>query len=98
MFALVLLCGPIGLGLTHCGIMKSIQKNGCVGFSLSCMLCCVGAALNRKALRDNYHLKGNCIKDCFLYICCPCCLITQEYRKMKREAKKENHIPLANNA
>jgi len=77
-------CGPLGVAIAHCGIRRGINQDGCKGFALTCCLCCIGAALNRKALRLHFNVGGSCICECVLYMCCYCCLVTQEYRRMKK--------------
>ncbi len=91
---LVFFCGPLGVALAHCGIRNGIKESGCVGFSLTCFLCCIGCSLNRKAFLRHISLETSFWRDCMEYICCYCCLVTQEYRKMlkltqKKEKKEE---------
>lgn len=89
----VFLCGPLGVALAHYGIRKEIGENGCVGFSLTCCLCCIGAALNRRALFNHVSVPSHFFTDCFGYICCYCCFVMQEYRKMKKVTGKPKSSP-----
>ena len=100
---LVFFCGPLGVALAHSGIRCGMRESGCLGFSLTCFLCCIGCALNRKALLRHISLETSFWEDCMRYICCYCCLVMQEYRKMlklhklqqKKEEKSNAGQPLA---
>lgn len=83
------LCCWLGVAIVHHKIRSVIDEEGTKGCLLTCCFCCIGAAINRKVLRDHYNIRGSCLIDGCVYIFCSCCMVTQEYRKMKRETDRE---------
>jgi Cys-rich protein (TIGR01571 family) len=51
---------------------------------LSCFLLCIGASINRGQIRDRYHIDGNYLKDCLIWLICIPCAATQELREVNR--------------
>ncbi len=60
-------------------------KDGLNGpFFMNCLLCCVGAAINRGKIRTAYSVEGNFIGDCLCHWCCGPCAVLQEFYEVKR--------------
>ncbi|CAG9313351.1 unnamed protein product [Blepharisma stoltei] len=49
-----------------------------------CLGMCLGAALNRRKIRDAFLIDGHFITDCLAHLFCPICAATQEYREVCR--------------
>ena len=66
------------------------QLNGKVLKPLCCAGCllCFGMAVNRKAIRKEYQIQGNCLLDSLLFIFGCCFLVAQEYREIDYQKSK----------
>jgi Cys-rich protein (TIGR01571 family) len=53
-------------------------------FMLNCCLCCVGAAMNRSAVREKLSREGNFLVDCLLELYCCCFAVNQEWREVSQ--------------
>lgn len=81
-----LLCPCITQGISA---WELSQEGGCGQCLIVCYCCCIGMALNRSSLRNNYEIKGNCIADCLLFsCCCYSCMATQEYLHVNQMIKE----------
>jgi Cys-rich protein (TIGR01571 family) len=61
---------------------------------LNCCLGCVGAALNRKSLREKLYREGNFLIDCLLEFFCCCCAVNQEWREVFVAKYQEANTPI----
>jgi Cys-rich protein (TIGR01571 family) len=66
--------------------------------ALACLmnicLCCVGAALNRKALREKLNREGSFLVDCLLEFFCCCCAVNQEWREVFSSKYQDENTPI----
>ena len=68
--------------------VDTVTKEGiAIPFLLPCCLGCIGGAINRGKIRENYKIEGSFVSDC-LYSICYLCSATQEYREVKKRGGK----------
>ncbi|CAG9335647.1 unnamed protein product [Blepharisma stoltei] len=51
-------------------------------FCCSVLACCIGAAINRKKVRDRYLIDGSCVGDCITHLFCGPLAVCQEHREV----------------
>jgi len=80
-------CIPCGLCYIQATAVDEATGNGCgMPFVLS-LFGCIGQAINRGKIREQYGISGNFVEDMLLHWCCILCSTTQEYREVKRRGK-----------
>lgn len=91
-------CVPCGLSCMQAIDAKVMfpedDKAGVVACLMNCCLCCIGAAWNRKNIRDLFNYEGNYIVDCMLELFCCCCAVNQEWREVFAKKHNEPTMPI----
>jgi hypothetical protein len=75
-------CGYLGVCAVQAYNGKLRNGKACKPFLCAACLLCFGMAINRKAVRQEYQIPGNCIVESLLYMCGCCFLVSQEYREI----------------
>lgn len=64
---------------------------------LDCCLPVIGCVINRVNLRKSLDIKDSIFLDCFFWLYCPCCAVTQEYiETMDKKNSQEKGISIWN--
>lgn len=63
-------------------VSKALNKGIVVPFLLVSCLSCVGGAINRGHIRDEFKIQGSLISDALTWCCCGPCAACQEYREV----------------
>lgn len=84
-------CIPCGFECMQCVDANHVlgEGKGMKAFLCAWCLCCIGAGMNRKDLREELKIEGSFIMDCLLTWCCGCCTVTQEWQETMNNAYKE---------
>lgn len=85
---LIAFCCPGGYCYIQASARNKATHEDCLyPYVLPLLFLCVGAAINRKKLREHYSFSGNFASDCLYHFLCGVCAVTQEYREAhKRES------------
>jgi Cys-rich protein (TIGR01571 family) len=62
-------------------VAKATQESCWIPCLCACSLACIGAAINRSRIRDQYLIDGSWLGDCMAHFCCSACAVCQEYRE-----------------
>lgn len=86
-------CGYLGVCVVQAYNGKLRDGKACKPFFCAACLLCFGMAINRRAVRKDYRIAGNCLVESLFYLCGCCLLVSQEfqeisYRKSKRTVVK----------
>ena len=78
-------CVPGGILCMQGLAVDRATGQGCaIPYLLVCLCACIGGAINRGKIRDNYGIAGSFINDCLIWWCCAPCAACQEYREVQR--------------
>lgn len=79
---IVALC-PFGCCLYQgLAVSKATGDGCCTPFCCPICLCCIGAGMNRRRVRERYLIKGNLCLDVLTHCLCGPCASCQEYREV----------------
>merc|ERR1711862_807316 len=82
-------CLPFGGNCMQCVDANHTTGDGIKAFICSWCLCCIGAGMNRKALREHFKLEGGFLMDCLCHWFCGCCAVTQEFKYTMKEVHSD---------
>lgn len=78
--ALLPMCHPIFQGYA---VSKSTHESWFTACLCPLLFCCIGAAVNRRKIRNKYLIEGNLCEDCMFHCFCSPCAVCQEYTEVK---------------
>lgn len=81
---------PLGICCMQAKAVEMATQTNAGGGSGFCKPCCciwcfvcIGAAYNRGKIREQFSIQGSFCGDCCVWMLCPLCASTQEYREVR---------------
>jgi Cys-rich protein (TIGR01571 family) len=69
----------------------SNNEGYCRAFMLSFCFCAIGAAYNRRHVREFFGISGSLLGDCLCHLLCSPCASSQELREVKKKTRRGSH-------
>jgi len=85
-------CGYLGVCVVQAYNGKLRDGKACKPFFCAACFLCFGMAVNRRAVRKDYRIPGNCLVESLFYLCGCCLLVSQEFQEIRYRKSKRTEV------